>query len=122
MKCCNAHLSSLCLCIQVLDMRFVSPFVCCCSRLSLFTPVWRGILGHDVCFLQPVEKRLMFVDFLSSYTVYIYYFLSVFSFVSLCMCVCVMLQVWSNFQAVFSPEYRRTTYMMMAVWFSMSFR
>lgn len=31
-------------------------------------------------------------------------------------------QVWSNFQAVFSPEYRRTTYMMMAVWFSMSFR
>ncbi|CAG00928.1 unnamed protein product, partial [Tetraodon nigroviridis] len=30
-------------------------------------------------------------------------------------------QVWSNFQAVFSPEYRRTTYMMMAVWFSMSF-
>lgn len=31
-------------------------------------------------------------------------------------------QVWRNFQAVFSPEYRRTTYMMMAVWFSMSFR
>uniref|UniRef100_G3PIK6 Synaptic vesicle glycoprotein 2A n=1 Tax=Gasterosteus aculeatus aculeatus TaxID=481459 RepID=G3PIK6_GASAC len=31
-------------------------------------------------------------------------------------------QVWHNFQAVFSPEYRRTTYMMMAVWFSMSFR
>ncbi|XP_029959464.1 synaptic vesicle glycoprotein 2A [Salarias fasciatus] len=30
-------------------------------------------------------------------------------------------QVWSNFQTVFSPEYRRTTYMMMAVWFSMSF-
>ncbi|KAL6109654.1 sv2a [Pungitius sinensis] len=30
-------------------------------------------------------------------------------------------QVWHNFQAVFSPEYRRTTYMMMAVWFSMSF-
>ncbi|KAM9783145.1 synaptic vesicle glycoprotein 2A [Neosynchiropus ocellatus] len=30
-------------------------------------------------------------------------------------------QVWSNFQTVFSPQYRRTTYMMMAVWFSMSF-
>ncbi|KAG8009830.1 Synaptic vesicle glycoprotein 2A [Nibea albiflora] len=30
-------------------------------------------------------------------------------------------QVWSNFLTVFSPEYRRTTYMMMAVWFSMSF-
>ncbi|CAG6010762.1 unnamed protein product [Menidia menidia] len=30
-------------------------------------------------------------------------------------------QVWSNFLAIFSPEYRRTTYMMMAVWFSMSF-
>ncbi|KAJ0066445.1 hypothetical protein NL108_013018 [Boleophthalmus pectinirostris] len=30
-------------------------------------------------------------------------------------------QVWENFQAVFSPQYRRTTYMMMAVWFSMSF-
>ncbi|XP_013880940.1 synaptic vesicle glycoprotein 2A [Austrofundulus limnaeus] len=30
-------------------------------------------------------------------------------------------QVWNNFQTVFSPEYRRTTYMMMAVWFSMSF-
>uniref|UniRef100_A0A8C6KR23 Synaptic vesicle glycoprotein 2A n=1 Tax=Nothobranchius furzeri TaxID=105023 RepID=A0A8C6KR23_NOTFU len=29
--------------------------------------------------------------------------------------------VWNNFQTVFSPEYRRTTYMMMAVWFSMSF-
>ncbi|KAI4810953.1 hypothetical protein KUCAC02_013880 [Chaenocephalus aceratus] len=29
--------------------------------------------------------------------------------------------VWSNFLTVFSPEYRRTTYMMMAVWFSMSF-
>lgn len=35
---------------------------------------------------------------------------------------CVSLQVWSNFQTVFSPQYRRTTYMMMAVWFSMSFR
>ncbi|XP_067367291.1 synaptic vesicle glycoprotein 2A isoform X2 [Channa argus] len=30
-------------------------------------------------------------------------------------------QVWSNFLTIFSPEYRRTTYMMMAVWFSMSF-
>ncbi|XP_038849071.1 synaptic vesicle glycoprotein 2A-like [Salvelinus fontinalis] len=30
-------------------------------------------------------------------------------------------QVWSNFMAIFSPEYRRTTLMMMAVWFSMSF-
>uniref|UniRef100_A0AAY4DWS0 SV2A/B/C luminal domain-containing protein n=1 Tax=Denticeps clupeoides TaxID=299321 RepID=A0AAY4DWS0_9TELE len=30
-------------------------------------------------------------------------------------------QVWGNFLTVFSPEYRRTTYMMMAVWFSMSF-
>ncbi|XP_029104236.1 synaptic vesicle glycoprotein 2A-like isoform X1 [Scleropages formosus] len=30
-------------------------------------------------------------------------------------------QVWSNFQACFSPEYRRTTLMMMAVWFTMSF-
>ncbi|KAM4568633.1 synaptic vesicle glycoprotein 2A [Fundulus diaphanus] len=30
-------------------------------------------------------------------------------------------QVWRNFQTIFSPEYRRTTYMMMAVWFSMSF-
>ncbi|AWP15619.1 putative synaptic vesicle glycoprotein 2A [Scophthalmus maximus] len=30
-------------------------------------------------------------------------------------------QVWSNFLSIFSPEYRRTTYMMMAVWFSMSF-
>ncbi|XP_047217058.1 synaptic vesicle glycoprotein 2A [Girardinichthys multiradiatus] len=30
-------------------------------------------------------------------------------------------QVWKNFLTVFSPEYRRTTYMMMAVWFSMSF-
>ncbi|XP_051251267.1 synaptic vesicle glycoprotein 2A-like [Dicentrarchus labrax] len=27
-------------------------------------------------------------------------------------------QVWSNFLTTFSPEYRRTTYMMMAVWFS----
>uniref|UniRef100_A0A3B3QCE7 Synaptic vesicle glycoprotein 2A n=1 Tax=Paramormyrops kingsleyae TaxID=1676925 RepID=A0A3B3QCE7_9TELE len=31
------------------------------------------------------------------------------------------LQVWSNFQACFAPEYRRTTLMMMAVWFTMSF-
>ncbi|KAI4902669.1 hypothetical protein NFI96_016229, partial [Prochilodus magdalenae] len=31
-------------------------------------------------------------------------------------------QVWGNFLTVFSPEYRRVTYMMMAVWFSMSFR
>uniref|UniRef100_A0A8B9RHE0 Synaptic vesicle glycoprotein 2A n=1 Tax=Astyanax mexicanus TaxID=7994 RepID=A0A8B9RHE0_ASTMX len=31
------------------------------------------------------------------------------------------LLVWSNFLTVFNPEYRRTTYMMMAVWFSMSF-
>uniref|UniRef100_A0A3Q4GC33 Synaptic vesicle glycoprotein 2A n=1 Tax=Neolamprologus brichardi TaxID=32507 RepID=A0A3Q4GC33_NEOBR len=38
-----------------------------------------------------------------------------------CLCLCVFLQVWSNFQTIFSPEYRRTTYMMMAVWFSMSF-
>ncbi|KAI1886059.1 hypothetical protein AGOR_G00210130 [Albula goreensis] len=30
-------------------------------------------------------------------------------------------QVWGNFQACFSPEYRRTTLMMMAVWFTMSF-
>ncbi|XP_073703341.1 synaptic vesicle glycoprotein 2A isoform X1 [Garra rufa] len=30
-------------------------------------------------------------------------------------------QVWSNFLTVFNPEYRRITYMMMAVWFSMSF-
>ncbi|XP_056458407.1 synaptic vesicle glycoprotein 2A [Gadus chalcogrammus] len=30
-------------------------------------------------------------------------------------------QVRGNFLAIFSPEYRRTTYMMMAVWFSMSF-
>lgn len=30
-------------------------------------------------------------------------------------------QVWSNFLTVFNPEFRRTTYMMMAVWFSMSF-
>ncbi|XP_076868700.1 synaptic vesicle glycoprotein 2A isoform X1 [Brachyhypopomus gauderio] len=30
-------------------------------------------------------------------------------------------QVWSNFLTVFRPEYRRVTYMMMAVWFSMSF-
>uniref|UniRef100_A0A8C5E5A1 Synaptic vesicle glycoprotein 2A n=1 Tax=Gouania willdenowi TaxID=441366 RepID=A0A8C5E5A1_GOUWI len=32
-----------------------------------------------------------------------------------------LFQVWSNFQTIFSPEYRRVTYMMMAVWFSMSF-
>uniref|UniRef100_A0A4W5PJ58 Synaptic vesicle glycoprotein 2A n=1 Tax=Hucho hucho TaxID=62062 RepID=A0A4W5PJ58_9TELE len=50
-----------------------------------------------------------------------------------CVCVCVCLRVrvglcvhvcvcvWSNFLAIFSPEYRRTTLMMMAVWFSMSF-
>uniref|UniRef100_A0A3P9ICE0 Synaptic vesicle glycoprotein 2A n=1 Tax=Oryzias latipes TaxID=8090 RepID=A0A3P9ICE0_ORYLA len=30
-------------------------------------------------------------------------------------------QVWNNFLTIFNPEYRRTTYMMMAVWFSMSF-
>ncbi|XP_006641841.1 synaptic vesicle glycoprotein 2A [Lepisosteus oculatus] len=30
-------------------------------------------------------------------------------------------QVWGNFLACFSPEYRRTTLMMMAVWFTMSF-
>ncbi|XP_012673490.1 synaptic vesicle glycoprotein 2A isoform X2 [Clupea harengus] len=30
-------------------------------------------------------------------------------------------QVWSNFLTIFNPEFRRTTYMMMAVWFSMSF-
>uniref|UniRef100_A0A673GU60 Synaptic vesicle glycoprotein 2A-like n=1 Tax=Sinocyclocheilus rhinocerous TaxID=307959 RepID=A0A673GU60_9TELE len=30
-------------------------------------------------------------------------------------------QVWGNFLTVFNPEYRRITYMMMAVWFSMSF-
>ncbi|KAJ3597495.1 hypothetical protein NHX12_001018 [Muraenolepis orangiensis] len=30
-------------------------------------------------------------------------------------------QIRGNFLAMFSPEYRRTTYMMMAVWFSMSF-
>ena len=32
------------------------------------------------------------------------------------------LKVWGNFQACFSPEYRRTTFVMMAIWFSMSFR
>ncbi|NXC77837.1 SV2A protein, partial [Anhinga anhinga] len=31
-------------------------------------------------------------------------------------------QVWSNFQQCFAPEYRRVTLMMMAVWFTMSFR
>ncbi|XP_054035342.1 synaptic vesicle glycoprotein 2A-like, partial [Dryobates pubescens] len=31
-------------------------------------------------------------------------------------------QVWSNFQQCFAPEYRRITLMMMAVWFTMSFR
>uniref|UniRef100_A0A8C9W676 Synaptic vesicle glycoprotein 2A n=1 Tax=Scleropages formosus TaxID=113540 RepID=A0A8C9W676_SCLFO len=36
-------------------------------------------------------------------------------------CVFWSIQVWSNFLACFSPEYRRTTLMMMAVWFSMSF-
>ncbi|NXJ86440.1 SV2A protein, partial [Trogon melanurus] len=30
-------------------------------------------------------------------------------------------QVWSNFQQCFTPEYRRVTLMMMAVWFTMSF-
>uniref|UniRef100_A0AAR2K3N5 Synaptic vesicle glycoprotein 2A n=1 Tax=Pygocentrus nattereri TaxID=42514 RepID=A0AAR2K3N5_PYGNA len=30
-------------------------------------------------------------------------------------------QVWGNFLTVFNPEYRRVTYMLMAVWFSMSF-
>ncbi|XP_013997707.1 synaptic vesicle glycoprotein 2A [Salmo salar] len=30
-------------------------------------------------------------------------------------------QVRSNFLAIFNPEYRRTTFMMMAVWFTMSF-
>ncbi|KAG2463323.1 SV2A protein, partial [Polypterus senegalus] len=30
-------------------------------------------------------------------------------------------QVWANFLECFSPEYRRTTLMMMAVWFTMSF-
>uniref|UniRef100_A0A8D0G5K5 Synaptic vesicle glycoprotein 2A n=1 Tax=Sphenodon punctatus TaxID=8508 RepID=A0A8D0G5K5_SPHPU len=30
-------------------------------------------------------------------------------------------QVWANFQQCFSPEYRRVTLMMMAVWFTMSF-
>ncbi|XP_064416588.1 synaptic vesicle glycoprotein 2A isoform X4 [Latimeria chalumnae] len=30
-------------------------------------------------------------------------------------------QVWTNFLQCFSPEYRRTTLMMMAVWFTMSF-
>lgn len=31
-------------------------------------------------------------------------------------------QFWSNFQQCFVPEYRRVTLMMMAVWFTMSFR
>uniref|UniRef100_A0A674MRH5 Synaptic vesicle glycoprotein 2A n=1 Tax=Takifugu rubripes TaxID=31033 RepID=A0A674MRH5_TAKRU len=44
-----------------------------------------------------------------------------FTFILLFSDFHVFFQVWSNFQAVFSPEYRRTTYMMMAVWFSMSF-
>uniref|UniRef100_A0A8C3AGC9 Synaptic vesicle glycoprotein 2A n=2 Tax=Cyclopterus lumpus TaxID=8103 RepID=A0A8C3AGC9_CYCLU len=43
-----------------------------------------------------------------------------FTCVSVCRRTCLH-SVWRNFQAVFSPEYRRTTYMMMAVWFSMSF-
>uniref|UniRef100_A0A8C5C8J4 Major facilitator superfamily (MFS) profile domain-containing protein n=1 Tax=Gadus morhua TaxID=8049 RepID=A0A8C5C8J4_GADMO len=45
-------------------------------------------------------------------------------YVCLCLCVCLhacLPQVRGNFLAIFSPEYRRTTYMMMAVWFSMSF-
>lgn len=32
------------------------------------------------------------------------------------------MQVWSNFQQCFAPEFRRVTLMMMAVWFTMSFR
>lgn len=31
-------------------------------------------------------------------------------------------QVWANFHQCFAPEYRRVTLMMMAVWFTMSFR
>lgn len=84
---------------------------------------WEGILGHAVYFLQLMKetcfpRRLVNVCFFSDCTVYLLCSLCVYVFVSMY----VFLQVWSNFQTVFSPEYRRTTYMMMAVWFSMSFR
>ncbi len=32
-------------------------------------------------------------------------------------CFILGFQVWSNFLTIFNPEYRRITYMMMAVWF-----
>ncbi|KAJ7428776.1 synaptic vesicle glycoprotein 2A-like protein [Willisornis vidua] len=37
-------------------------------------------------------------------------------------CLNLSQQVWSNFQQCFAPEFRRVTLMMMAVWFTMSFR
>lgn len=33
-----------------------------------------------------------------------------------------MSQIRNNILACFSPEYKRTTFMLMAVWFTMSFR
>uniref|UniRef100_A0A6Q2YGN4 Synaptic vesicle glycoprotein 2A n=1 Tax=Esox lucius TaxID=8010 RepID=A0A6Q2YGN4_ESOLU len=65
-------------------------------------------------------------DIHSRVTSFVIFLVCVRVCVCVCACACMLahktsLQVWSNFLAIFSPEYRRTTLMMMAVWFSMSF-
>uniref|UniRef100_A0AAY5KQA7 Synaptic vesicle glycoprotein 2A n=1 Tax=Esox lucius TaxID=8010 RepID=A0AAY5KQA7_ESOLU len=71
-------------------------------------------------------ERVFSVNIHSRVTSFVIFLVCVRVCVCVCACACMLahktsLQVWSNFLAIFSPEYRRTTLMMMAVWFSMSF-
>lgn len=113
-------------CIQWQDV-FVSQLVQ--LRLSQFVysnpgkGFWDMVLissnwWKEIC----CQRRLVYVLLLSDCTIITIFPLFIPPCLRVCVHMCLFLQVWTNFLSMFTPEYRRTTYMMMAVWFSMSFR